>query len=649
MRICLVLIGLVAVGFGTVHGQGSRWDPALAAAVREGDTSGVRRLLRARAPLDGRDANGATVLMHTAAFSTPEIVRLLLDRGADPNASDTAGATALIWGTHDPEIVQLLTERGADVNAGRSDGITPLISAALRGRTDVMRLLRSAGADPRAGSVNAPWPMTLARIALTTNDSAMREFLDRRDITPERLSEWTPKPMAAWLVTSIFSWRPQPEASHAWTVRTLLDSGADPDERVAQMTLSVPLLTRVVLSGDVEVMQLLLARGANPNASGDRSLTPLMAAAVTDPAGRMVRQLLDAGALVTPLDEHRRTALDWALRLGETRSAALLRQAGAQASGQPVAPPRPVAVPRGVGDAMSAALDRLEPAGPEFYTKTKCISCHNQSLPAIAARRAAERDRREPAVVSHATQATLEAWGRGREHMLAGHCAVMGFMPNAAYGLFALAEERVAPGPVTDAVASCLSGLQRPDGSWVSGDQRPPISARGPVVYTALAMRAIQTYLPPGRRAEARTRAQRAMRFLRAAAPADTQDHAFRLLGLSWGAAPRSEIADQQRRLLARQRKDGGWSQLPTMESDAYATGQSLYALAVSGMAATSTTFRNGADYLRRTQLQDGTWYVRSRAVGFQPYVDSGFPHGPDQFISSAATSWAVMALSFTP
>ena len=83
------------------------------------------------------------------------------------------------------------------------------------------------------------------------------------------------------------------------------------------------------------------------------------------------------------------------------------------------------------------------------------------------------------------------------------------------------------------------------------------------------------------------------------------------------------------------------------MASDAYASGQALYALGTSGVATSSATFRNGTRYLLRTQLEDGTWYVRSRALGFQPYIDSGFPHGPDQFISAAATSWAVMALSF--
>jgi hypothetical protein len=82
------------------------------------------------------------------------------------------------------------------------------------------------------------------------------------------------------------------------------------------------------------------------------------------------------------------------------------------------------------------------------------------------------------------------------------------------------------------------------------------------------------------------------------------------------------------------------------MASDAYATGQAMYALAVSGMAVSSVTYTRAVDYLRRTQLEDGTWQVRSRSIGFQPYVDTGFPHGEDQFISAAATAWAVMALA---
>ena len=50
--------------------------------------------------------------------------------------------------------------------------------------------------------------------------------------------------------------------------------------------------------------------------------------------------------------------------------------------------------------------------------------------------------------------------------------------------------------------------------------------------------------------------------------------------------------------------------------------------------------------FLLGTQLEDGSWYVRSRAIPVQPYFDSEFPHGQDQFISAAATNWAISALA---
>jgi hypothetical protein len=98
--------------------------------------------------------------------------------------------------------------------------------------------------------------------------------------------------------------------------------------------------------------------------------------------------------------------------------------------------------------------------------------------------------------------------------------------------------------------------------------------------------------------------------------------------------------------LLAEQQADGGWGQLSSMESDAYATGQALFALSASGsIAVTDPAYKRGVDYLLSTQLEDGSWHVRTRAIAFQPYFESGFPHGHDQWISAAATNWATMAL----
>jgi hypothetical protein len=50
--------------------------------------------------------------------------------------------------------------------------------------------------------------------------------------------------------------------------------------------------------------------------------------------------------------------------------------------------------------------------------------------------------------------------------------------------------------------------------------------------------------------------------------------------------------------------------------------------------------------YLLSTQHADGSWYVRSRAVKFQPYFESGFPYGGDQWISSMATGYGAAALA---
>jgi len=55
--------------------------------------------------------------------------------------------------------------------------------------------------------------------------------------------------------------------------------------------------------------------------------------------------------------------------------------------------------------------------------------------------------------------------------------------------------------------------------------------------------------------------------------------------------------------------------------------------------------YRRGVEYLLKSQLADGSWFVRTRALGFQPYFETGFPHGVNQSISAAGTGWATMAL----
>jgi hypothetical protein len=120
----------------------------------------------------------------------------------------------------------------------------------------------------------------------------------------------------------------------------------------------------------------------------------------------------------------------------------------------------------------------------------------------------------------------------------------------------------------------------------------------------------------------------------------------MQLLGLTWVKAPAEDIRTSMQALLKAQRQDGGWAQLSTLETDAYATGQALVALQAAGQAVSSAEYQRGVAFLLRTQFADGSWLVRTRTFPVQPYRESGFPHGKNQWISASGTSWAAIALA---
>jgi squalene cyclase len=126
----------------------------------------------------------------------------------------------------------------------------------------------------------------------------------------------------------------------------------------------------------------------------------------------------------------------------------------------------------------------------------------------------------------------------------------------------------------------------------------------------------------------------------------NTDGRIYQILGLAWAGEPTARLKPLAAALLSEQRNDGGWAQLPGLESDAYATAQAIYALRIgAGLPANHASVARGIAHLVQTQLDDGTWHVRRRAFPFQPTMPSGFPHGRDGWISASATSWAVMAL----
>jgi len=114
------------------------------------------------------------------------------------------------------------------------------------------------------------------------------------------------------------------------------------------------------------------------------------------------------------------------------------------------------------------------------------------------------------------------------------------------------------------------------------------------------------------------------------------------------GAPQRRHLADG---FFQHQNADGGWGSLEGRASEAYSTGEALYALcAAGGVPISDARWQRGIRFLVNTQAPDGTWHVPSRLHDpvrlSPPYFESGYPYGHDQFISSAAAGWALMALS---
>jgi hypothetical protein len=228
-----------------------------------------------------------------------------------------------------------------------------------------------------------------------------------------------------------------------------------------------------------------------------------------------------------------------------------------------------------------------------------------------------------------------------REQALQGIVSPGGATTTLGYILMGVAAEGHRADQGTDAIVRLITLMQQPDGRWRS-PYRPPTEA-SEFTATAVALRGIQKYgngSPRHRRAIAA-----AMSWLERTQPNTTEDRVFRLLGLTWGGAQRRVRDAAVRELLTAQRDDGGWAQLPSLSSDAYATGAVLVALHRAGIRAGDAAYQRGVQFLLRTQLTDGSWLVRTRAHPTQIYFESGFPHGASQFISAAATNWATQAL----
>jgi ankyrin repeat protein len=301
--------------------------------------------------------------------------------------------------------------------------------------------------------------------------------------------------------------------------------------------------------------------------------------------------------------------------------------------------------------AANRAMPAVQAATEGFYKTQECFSCHNHGLPVMAFRMAREHgitldeaSAQKIAVKGLIKMPDLTSIDRAVEDTTIIDPAL-----GEGWPLIAAEAVGVRPNVVTGVYARRLAAWQKADGHWVTGDARPPQS-HGPFTATAVAMRAMRLYMPKQFQQETAERTARAKGWLLSAAPRTTEDHVYRLFGLYWAGASAAERAKAVHELLALQRGDGGWAQLPRLQPDAYSTGEALVALAEAGTPVADPAWQKGLRYLLSTQNDQGVWHVRSRMVSpapvSPPYLESGFPYKKDQFLSTDGTCWAIMALA---
>ncbi len=395
------------------------------------------------------------------------------------------------------------------------------------------------------------------------------------------------------------------------------------------------------------ISRALLDSGARVNVADVRGLTPLMLAVASESqTADRVRALLKAGAEVNAKSGTGETALDWALKFGDAGVISALRDAGAQEGLPFSAPRRPDAPRRSLSAAIEPAVALLGRAGTQFFTQSGCVGCHHQpmAMAALATYKRVGSKAADAAV--HAFQQMIESEWTGEQEQLLERIDPGGSPDGQGYAAWALNLAGYAPNSITDAVAANVAAQQKQAGNWHVGDiSRAPIQ-ESDFARTARSLRLLQVYGLPARKVEFDGRIARARDWLAQSAPVTNDDAAMQMVGLHWAGAV---VSSQAKALTAQQRADGGWAQNPNLESDAFATGETLWALRECGaLRPGDAAYRRGVEFLLNTQWPDGSWYVRSRAPKIQPYFQSGFPFEHDQWISSAATAWAVMALAPT-
>ncbi len=233
----------------TATAQGDR----LVELAKRQDRAGVRALVASRADVNVAQGDGATALHWAAHWDDAEMAGLLVRAGARVDAANDFGVTPLLLASSNgrPGMIALLLEAGADPNLAAAIGEVPLMTAARAGSLEAVDALLDRGAEvnykaPGHGQSALMW-------AISERHSSVAKLLVERgaDIRARSTAGYTPLLFAA-------------RVGDLESAKTLVAAGADVNDKTPDETSA---LLVAVLRGHTELAIQLLERGADPNAS----------------------------------------------------------------------------------------------------------------------------------------------------------------------------------------------------------------------------------------------------------------------------------------------------------------------------------------------------------------------------------------------
>jgi len=581
-------------------------------AIRRGDHPAVAKLEEL---VNTARADGTTPLHHAVVTADATMVDVLLRQKADVKAVNSGGYTALHYALSDLYKTKAILAAGADPNAAARNGLTPLtIAASRKGGQPFIEALLKAGATPSSAALEA---------AAAAGDTAILEILMKKGA---KLAPKSPSLVTAAIVNCNAC------------LPILLAAGADVNQLAVRGQTA---LQNIAAFGNLESARLLVDRGAELDPRCARGYSALMRAAISyDRNPAVVKLLLARGARTDLKEENGNTALTLAARFGQNDPIVqTLRHANAPGGPEPI--PVSSAPAKSPRQAIERALPLLQATAPAIWKTRGCVSCHSNSVPDMVTTLAKKQGfPLDNAAATRERRVTISTSSGNLPGVLNG----LGVMGGPVYILTALGFDQEPANRFTDATFHKIAFRQDPDGKWDFRTYRPP-SEYSYISATAMAITALHAYHTPGRAAETRERIRKAGAWLQAQQARGVEEQAMRLIGLAAAQLPTEQAVNE---LLASQRPDGAWSQLPDMLPDAYATGLALYALhTAAGMNPNEPPYRNGVAWLLKSQFPDGSWYVQTHAHPLQPYFESGFPYGHHQWIAAAGTGWASLALLY--